>query len=93
MGFAIRKGGLAIPSLIAFGVINQNTPQQNAGLFLGEGNIGGWDANMKLSQGHGGSYGFFNLYPLQVNILFDNLEVIDGMINDPDFKPTMTANV
>lgn len=48
---------------------------------------------MKLAQGHGGTYGFFNFYPLQVNIIFDNLEAIDGMMNDQDFKPIMTANV
>lgn len=87
-----RRGVFSIPSLIAFGVVNQNTPQQNAGLFMGEGNLGGWDANMKLAQGHGGTFGFFNIFPLQANILFDNLEAIDGMMNDMDFKPTVAAN-
>lgn len=82
-----------MPSLIVFGVINQNTPQQNAGLFVGEGNIGGWDANMKLSQGHGGLYGYFNMMPFQVNILFDNFEGVDGVMNDSDVKSSIVANV
>jgi len=81
-----------MPSFIAFGMINQNTPQQNAGIFVGEGNIGGWDANMKLAQGHGGTYGAFNAYPIQLNVLFDNFEGIDGAINDPDAKPELSAN-
>lgn len=81
-----------MPSLIAIGAINQNTPQQNAGLFIGEGNIGGWDANMKLSQGHGGTFGFFNGFPLQVNILFDDFEAVDGAINDTDIKSSIATN-
>ncbi|QSO48264.1 hypothetical protein [Alicyclobacillus mengziensis] len=81
-----------MPSFIAFGMINQNTPQENAGIFMGEGNIGGWDANMKLSQGHGGLYGYFNALPMQVNILFDNFEGIDGAINDADVKSSVVAN-
>ncbi len=81
-----------MPSLVYFGIINQNTPQQNAGIFLGEGNIGGWDANIKLSQGHGGTYGFFNMFPAQFNLIFDNFEVIDGAIIDPDVKASIVAN-
>lgn len=81
-----------MPSFIAIGAINQNTPQQNAGLFIGEGNIGGWDANMKLSQGHGGTYGFFNAFPMQLNILLDNFEAVDGAINDPDVKVSAVVN-
>lgn len=75
-----------MPSLILIGVANQNTPQENAGIFLGEGNMGGWDANMKINQGHGGFYGFFNVTPGWININLDNLEGIDGMINDQDVK-------
>jgi hypothetical protein len=48
------RGGCSVPSLMIFGVINQNTPQENAGTFIGEANFGGWDANMKANQGHGG---------------------------------------
>ncbi|RIV22046.1 hypothetical protein D2Q93_09715 [Alicyclobacillaceae bacterium I2511] len=82
-----------MPSFIAFGVIAQNTPQQNAGLFVGEGNFGGWDANIKLAQGHGGTFGWWNLFPAQLNVLLDNLEFIDGMMNDADLKPVISANL
>ncbi|GMA57667.1 hypothetical protein C7445_10356 [Alicyclobacillus sacchari] len=82
-----------MPCVILVGVFNTNTPQQNAGSFFGEYNVGGWDANMKLCQGHGGLYGFFNWHPVQVNVNFDNFELIDGAINDADLKPSATANV
>ncbi|GGJ10623.1 hypothetical protein GCM10010885_19780 [Alicyclobacillus cellulosilyticus] len=82
-----------MPSLIVLGVINQNTPQENAGTFVGEGNFGGWDANMKINQGHGGYYGAFNITPLWVNINVDNLELVDGAIADQDVKPTMSFDV
>lgn len=82
-----------MPSIIIMGTVAQNTPQQNAALFMGEGNIGGWDANMKLAQGHGALYGFFNFMPLQFNLLFDNFELIDGIMNDQDFKPVVEGNI
>lgn len=82
-----------MPSFIAFGVINQNTPQQNAGIFVGEGNVGGWDANMKLAQRNGGTFGWFNWLPLNLNVNFDNFEIIDGAMIDPDVKPMAGANV
>ncbi|MCL6454725.1 MAG: hypothetical protein K6T78_14055 [Alicyclobacillus sp.] len=81
-----------MPALIAFGVINQNTPQQNAGLFVGEGNVGGWDANMKMSLAEGGCFGFFNVFPVNANLNFDNFEFIDGAINDADYKATVSFN-
>ncbi|WP_067625825.1 hypothetical protein [Alicyclobacillus acidiphilus] len=82
-----------MPSLIIFGVINQNTPQQNAGIFVGEGNMGGWDANMKSAQGHGGLFGYFNAFPMQLNVVFDNFEAIDGAMNDSDVKTGLVSNV
>lgn len=81
-----------MPSIIVCGAFFQNTPQQNAGAFIGEYNLGGWDANMKLCQGHGGTFGFFNVVPIQVNVNFDNFEVIDGAMNDQDFKPQSSGN-
>ncbi|KRW92257.1 hypothetical protein SD51_04190 [Alicyclobacillus tengchongensis] len=81
-----------MPSVIFVGVFNTNTPQQNAGSFCGEYNVGVWYANMKLAQGHGGTYGAFNAFPIQLNVLFDNFEGIDGVINDPDVKPELSAN-
>ena len=82
-----------MPSIIIVGAINSNTPQQNAGVFVGEFNHAGWDANMKLNQGHGGLYGFFNVIPAQFNLNLDNLEMIDGAINDQDLKPLFGTNV
>lgn len=82
-----------MPSIIICGVLNSNTPQQNAGAFIGEYNIGGWDANIKLNQGHGGLFGFFNVIPMQLNLNVDNLEGIDGAINDQDIKPLGGANL
>ena len=79
-------------SLIILGIVNQNTPQENAGLFVGEGNMGGWDANMKINQGHGGYYGSFNLTPGWINLNIDNLEGIDGLINDQDLKVTIALD-
>ncbi|GGJ10613.1 hypothetical protein GCM10010885_19770 [Alicyclobacillus cellulosilyticus] len=82
-----------MPSIIICGALNSNTPQQNAGAFFGEFNFGGWDANIKLNQGHGGLYGFFNLIPAQLNVNLDNLELIDGAILDQDLKAEQSANI
>lgn len=82
-----------MPSIILVGAFNSNTPQENAGTFVGEYNVGGWDANMKMCQGHGGTFGWFNVFPMQLNLNFDNLEGIDGMMNDMDFKPQLSTNV
>ena len=82
-----------MPSFIAFGVVNQNAPAINAALFMGEGNVGGWDANLKFNAGRSGIFGFFNNIALWTNINIDNMEVIDGAINDQDLKPTFGLNV
>ncbi|MCL6454726.1 MAG: hypothetical protein K6T78_14060 [Alicyclobacillus sp.] len=79
--------------VILVGAFNSNTPQQNAGSFFGEWNLSGWDANMKMSLGHGGTFGAFNSYPINFNLNLDNFEVVDGAINDPDFKPEAGTNV
>lgn len=80
-------------AIIVIGALNTNSPQQNAGAFIGEYNFAGWDANMKLGQGHGGTFGFFNWYPLQFNLNFDNFEGIDGAMNDADLKPMAGTNL
>ncbi len=80
-------------SVILIGAVNTNTPQQNAGVFLGEFNFSGWDANIKLNQAHGGLYGFFNIIPVQYNLNLDNMEIIDGVINDQDIKPLAGSNI
>lgn len=80
-------------SLICFGTININSTAQNAGVFVGEINCGGWDANQKQNQGHGNLYGFFNVVLYQQSYLFDNFEVFDGTINDQDLKPMVGGNL
>ena len=82
-----------MPTLINFGMINTNTPQQNAGVFVGEINFGGWDANMKSNYGHGALFGFFNVIVMQFSANVDNLETFDGIINDQDFKPLVGGNL
>ncbi|MFB5188876.1 hypothetical protein [Alicyclobacillus fastidiosus] len=80
-------------SVICFGAININSPQQNAGVFVGEVNCGGWDANEKVNQGHGALFGFFNVILNQQTYVTDSFEMIDGMINDQDFKPIASMNI
>ncbi|MCF8567595.1 hypothetical protein LLE49_23010 [Alicyclobacillus tolerans] len=81
-----------MPCVILCGTLAINTPQQNAGTFIGQYNMGGWDANMKTNYGHGATLGFFNVIPFQFNINVDNFEFVDGMINDQDFKPQFSGN-
>jgi len=81
------------PELIILGVINQNVPVDNAGLFIGEGNIGGWDSNVKANHANGGTVGFFNVQLDFVNINIDNVHVFDGVINDQDYKFTCGLNL
>lgn len=75
-----------MPNLISFGVLNVNTPQQNAGVFVGQVNMTGWDANQKLNIAHGGMFGIFNASVLTWNFTFDGFEFIDGAIMDQDMK-------
>ncbi|MCF8568075.1 hypothetical protein LLE49_25450 [Alicyclobacillus tolerans] len=81
-----------MPALILSGSINTNTPQQNAGVFIGQINIGGWDANQKYSAAKAGHYGFFNL-DTSLNVLNDSFEFIDSMINDQDVKNNYEFNL
>ncbi|WP_242549120.1 hypothetical protein [Alicyclobacillus mali (ex Roth et al. 2021)] len=65
-----------MPSVILLGSLLMNTPQQNAGAFVGEYNFAGWDANRKMSQAHGGEFGFFNWSPGFYNLNLDSFEVV-----------------
>ncbi|MDI9259451.1 hypothetical protein [Alicyclobacillus sendaiensis] len=82
-----------MPSVILLGSLLMNTPQQNAGAFVGEYNFAGWDANRKMSQAHGGEFGFFNWNPGFYNLNLDCFEVVDGAINDADAKPVFGNNL
>ncbi len=81
-----------MPCFISFGAVNSNTPQQNAGVFIGEITCGGWDANQKQNLGHGALYGFFNVTTNIWSFTFDNFEMMDGLIADQDYKPSLGTN-
>lgn len=80
-----------MPSLINLGIMNVNTPQHNASIFLGKAVITGMDANMKFNAGRSGQYGFFRTVMGNVNINLDSNEVADGNIMDQDIKPNLSG--
>lgn len=80
-----------MPSVINVGILNTNTPQQNAGIFFGEIVMTGWDANQKLVQGMGGQFGIFAVYLAPFSWNFDGFEVFDANILDQDLKPIVTS--
>ena len=82
-----------MPSIILSWAVNTNSPEENSALFAGEFNVGGWDTNAKLNAGGFGVYGFFNFMPLHFNYNLDNLELVDGPINDQDVKQVVGVNV
>ena len=75
------------------GALNSNTPQQNAGVFIGQTNNGGWDADMKFQAAKTGNFNMMSVNIAYVNIMNDNMEFIDGAINDQDFKPAVEGNL
>ncbi|KPV43089.1 hypothetical protein [Alicyclobacillus ferrooxydans] len=75
-------------TFIQFGVIYSNSPNQNAGIFVGQNSITGWDANQKFNIGHGAAFGTGNLEMYTQVYLMDGFEYIDGVMNDMDNKPS-----
>lgn len=82
-----------MPAFVFIGANNVNSPQQNAGVFIGQINNGGWDANMKFQAARSGNFGTWNINNSFMNVLNDNMEFIDGVINDQDLKPNVDGNV
>lgn len=82
-----------MPVFVAFGMLNSNAPNQNAGLFIGQNSITGWDANQKLNIGHGALFGWYNLAFSGLNLTVDNFEFIDGVVNDMDAKISWSMNL
>ena len=82
-----------MPFYISFRGINVNSSSQNAGVFVGDISIPGWDANQKTNSAHASIYGFSNIEFTTVNITMDSQELMDGIINDQDFKPVWGTNV
>lgn len=79
-----------MPAFVISGMININTPQQNAAVFIGQNAAGGWDANMKFNTAQGGNFGIMSVQMDLANIMIDNLEFIDGVVFDSDFKLSPT---
>ncbi|WP_258112248.1 hypothetical protein [Alicyclobacillus sp. SP_1] len=82
-----------MPCFITFRTININAPSQNAGAFVGEVTIPGWDANSKSNYGHAAIHGFSNFEAATVNVTMDGQEFVDSAIADSDFKPVWGKNL
>lgn len=80
---------IKVPSVINLGIMNINSPQPSAAIFVGEGFVNGMDANRKYNLNMGGNYGFFNLNTGILNNNVDSFEMIDGVIFDQDLKPNV----
>ena len=78
-----------MPSVINLGIMNINSPQPNAAIFVGESVVTGMDGNRKYNLGFGGQYGFLNVITGNISNNVDSFEVIDGVIFDNDFKPSI----
>lgn len=75
-----------MPSVINLGIMNINSPQPSAAVFVGENVVTGMDGNRKYNLGFGGLYGVFNVSMGNISTNFDSFEAIDGVIFDQDFK-------
>ncbi len=82
-----------MPCYITFRGINVNATSQNAGIFVGDISVPGWDANQKTNSAHAAIYGSANIEAKTVNVTVDGQEFIDGVINDQDVKPVWGMNV
>ncbi|MCF8568074.1 hypothetical protein LLE49_25445 [Alicyclobacillus tolerans] len=82
-----------IPAFVFIGVVNDNTPQQNAGVFIGQINNGSWDANMKFQAAKTGNFDVMSTNFQPLNFFWDSFEFIDGVVNTQDIKPDMEANL
>ncbi|EKN70605.1 hypothetical protein BABA_04159 [Neobacillus bataviensis LMG 21833] len=78
-----------MPSIVNIGLLNVNSPQPSAAVFVGEGMVNGMDANRKYNLNMGGNYGINNLNIGNINNIVDSFEVLDGVIFDQDFKPNI----
>ncbi|GMA55582.1 hypothetical protein C7445_102181 [Alicyclobacillus sacchari] len=70
---------------VAFQGMNISSMQQNAGVFVGDSRITGWDQHQKTNKATGDVYGDHNEEVCNVNINFDT-DVIDAFIRDDDVK-------
>lgn len=68
--------------------IECGTFNQNAGLFIGETTITGFDSHEKQNMGHGQTFGNVNQAQGNLNIIYDP-DNIDGVMDDRDVKSGM----
>ncbi|WDL96856.1 hypothetical protein [Alicyclobacillus sp. ALC3] len=81
-----------MPAFILTGPISVSTPQQNAfGVSLGFNNQNNNDANMKFNAAQGGNFGIMSVNISAGEVMFDNLEYIDGVVNTNDVKNAPTG--
>lgn len=71
---------------IGFQTMNVATVTQNAGIFVGDVKITGFDSHSKSNNGQGAANGNQNLFLENMNITFDS-DAIDTPIDDRDAKP------
>ncbi len=69
-----------------------STPQDNAGIFIGQINISGFDSHSKLNLGHGALFGILGWSIGHRNLTHDGHEFIDGVIFDQDMKMQISMN-
>lgn len=82
-----------MPTIISFGYMHVQSALQNAAVFIGETNVGGWDAHGKTNSGHGPVYGWNCLETGTINLTDDGREWFDGIINDQDVKISWNLNM
>lgn len=79
-------------SIVNVGILNINSPQPSSAIFVGEGIVNGMDANRKYNLNSGGTYGINTINAGNINNVADSFEIIDGVIFDQDFKPSIPVN-
>lgn len=77
---------------ILFQSMAVNTMTQNAGVFIGESRVAGFDSHEKDNIGYGKTYGHGNVHSGNVGMNYDP-DQIDMIINDQDLKMGVSTNV
>ncbi|MBO0962415.1 hypothetical protein J1P26_22185 [Neobacillus sp. MM2021_6] len=85
INISFEDPGAEKTSNLTFDSVNVNTMLQNAMVSIGEGHITGMDANEKVNQAQGSTYGNQNQLFCNVNITNDN-DTVDAIIEDADVK-------
>ncbi|EKN70604.1 hypothetical protein BABA_04154 [Neobacillus bataviensis LMG 21833] len=85
INISVENPGAEKTSNLTFESFNVNTMEQNAVVSIGEGHITGMDANEKVNQAQGGTYGNQNQSVCNLNVNNDN-DLVDAIIEDADVK-------